>query len=156
MKKIFIPIIVTLSLVFFTLSCKSDDGISYELSKVDQAVLSTQMNNFIKTNFNQFKVKEVSQFEPVKPDGSIYEVNIDEQFLIDFDKVGNWTSIEKTGKNLFPVNIIHQSIQLYISKAYKNQTLEKIERTKDGFIVELAHDVDLKFNKNGEFIERLP
>ena len=47
MKKIFIPIIVTLSLVFFTLSCKSDDGISYELSKVDQAVLSTQMNNFI-------------------------------------------------------------------------------------------------------------
>ncbi|WP_282630241.1 PepSY-like domain-containing protein [Empedobacter sedimenti] len=156
MKKIILPIVVTFSFTLFIFACKSDDGISYELSKVDQTVLSTQMNNFLKTNFNQFSVKEVNQFEPLKPDGSIYEVNLDEQFLIDFDKVGNWTSIEKTGKNIFPANIIHQSIQLYISKAYKNQTIEKIERIKEGFIVELAHDIDLKFNKNGEFIERLP
>ena len=129
---------------FSKLSCKSDDGISYESRKVDNVVLSTNSNNFLKTYFSQSKINEVNQFVPQKPDGSVYEVNLDKQFLVDFDELGNWTVIEKIGKTDLPKTLIHQSIQNYIQKAYKDKKVAKLERIKEGFIVELQNDIDLK------------
>ena len=154
MKRFICIFLLTISFIPF--SCKSDDGISYEVKKVNNTVLSINSTTFLKTHFAPFSVKEVIQFEPQKPDGSLYEVNLNDQFLIDFDKMGNWTSIEKVGKKPLPKNVVHQSIQLYVSKVYKDKLIEKINREKDGFIVELTNDIDLEFNKNGEFVEHLP
>jgi hypothetical protein len=138
-----------------TLSCKSDDGISYDIKKVNNSVLSTNSTTYLKTYFSTFPIKSVNEYEPIKPNGALYQVNLNDVFLVDFDKVGNWISIEKLEKKDLPKNIIHQSIQVYTTKKYPEKSIEKIERNQQGYFVELKYDIDLQFNKNGEFIEKL-
>lgn len=150
-------IISFLCVFIFTLSaCKSDDGIDSEVKKVSENVLSTNATTFLKTHFQQIKTKEVNQFEPKKPNGVTYEVALNNDVLVDFDEVGNWVSVESQGKGEIPKSIIHASIISYTSKKYPTIGFNKIERNSTGYFVELMGDIDLNFDKNGEFLERLP
>jgi hypothetical protein len=79
-----------------------------------------------------------------------YEVTLSGGTEIEFDSKGNWKEIDGN-KHGLPNSVIPKGIADYISKNYKGQGIEKIDK-EGGYKVELLNDLELKFDSNGRFL----
>ena len=111
--------------------------------------LPAEAQKFLKENFAQNKV--VSAVHDSDVTDNDYTVILDSGVKIEFDSSGKWESI-KNKKGEVPANLIPAKIKSYISLNYPSIGIEKIERKRYGYEVELANDLDLKFDHNGKFI----
>ena len=83
--------------------------------------------------------------------GKTYDVKLRDGSEIDFDKKGDWKSIDTNLKPV-PATFVHKSIAGYVKKNYPDTFVSKIERDSRGYDVELSNHMDLKFDTNGNFV----
>lgn len=82
--------------------------------------------------------------------GRKYEVKLNNGAEIDFDKNGNWEEI--SDKQGVPSALIPIKIKTYLDKKYKGVKVESIDMEKNKIKVELLNDIDLEFDKKGNFL----
>ena len=80
-----------------------------------------------------------------------YTVVLDDGTKIEFDGSGKWESIKNREGNM-PAGVVPAKIATYISTNYPSTKVEKIERKRYGYEVELTSDLDLRFSTEGRFM----
>ena len=79
-----------------------------------------------------------------------YTVMLDNGTKIEFDGSGKWESVKSRGAAL-PASVVPAKIAEYVKANYSPYTIEKIERKRYGYEVELSNDLDMKFTADGKF-----
>ena len=111
--------------------------------------LPGEAQKFLKSYFAQNKVVTAVHEKDVSDND--YTVILDNGTKIEFDASGKWESVKnRNGK--MPAGLVPVKIQGYISEHYNSFGIEKIERKRYGYEVELTNDLDLKFSTDGRFI----
>ncbi|UQB69996.1 PepSY-like domain-containing protein [Epilithonimonas zeae] len=82
--------------------------------------------------------------------GKKYEVKLNNGVEIDFDKNGNWEEI--SDKQGIPNVLIPAKIKSYLNQHYKGVAVESIDKDGNKIKVDLLNDIDLEFDKNGNFL----
>lgn len=143
LKKIFLTII---ALVGLTTVAVARDTYAHDGSVLPKAAQTVLANNF-KAKVNLVKIdKELGRI-------SDYEVILTDGTEITFDKNGNWENVEVGLKGKIPSYFIPNVISTYVKKNHPGQKIVGIEKERSGFDVELANGVEIKFNKEGNFIK---
>jgi hypothetical protein len=83
-----------------------------------------------------------------------YEVWLNDGTKIDFDLQGEWKVVarKKTG---VPLSLIPQQIKDFVKIKYPNNVITKFSRKDYGYKLELSDDMDLRFNKQYQFMEEV-
>ncbi len=81
-----------------------------------------------------------------------YEVVLQDGTEIEFDKSGNWDSID-CKRNAVPAGLVPDAISEYVQVNFPGQLIAKIDREAFGYEIELSSDLELKFDKNGKMLE---
>lgn len=136
-------IIVFVSMLTVSLACHADD------KPIPESQLPAAAKTFVK---KQFPGKTVSYAEK---DGTIfktYEVVLNDGSKIEFDKNGNWDSVDcKT--QAVPSSLVPASIREYVNTNFRDQKIVKIDKESYGYEIELSNKLELKFSKQGRLIE---
>ncbi len=104
---------------------------------------------FLKTHFAQNSVVVATHDKDITDND--YTVMLDNGIKIEFDATGKWESVKsRSGK--MPAGVVPVKIQGYITEHYPTSGVEKIERKRYGYEVELTNDLDLRFDLNGKFV----
>lgn len=82
--------------------------------------------------------------------GKKYEIKLNNDAEIDFDKNGNWEEI--SDKQGVPTVLIPAKIKSYLNQHYKGVKVESIDKDGNKIKVDLLNDIDLEFDKNGNFL----
>ena len=114
--------------------------------KVEQ--LPEKAQKFLTTYWTDVKVLKAE----MDKDGLevAYDVYLENKTKIEFDKRGEWKEI-KSPMTEIPKGVIMQNILDYVANNYSGNRIEKIKREHHHVEVELTNDIELKFNKKGEF-----
>ncbi|MBQ9560817.1 MAG: PepSY-like domain-containing protein [Prevotella sp.] len=107
--------------------------------------LPTIAQQFVKKYFPKNKIVYAEK------DLTSYEARLDNGAKIEFDKKGNWDNVEYKMKGV-PATLIPVKIATYVKKKFPNTAITKIDKERYGYEVELANDIELKFNKAGTLI----
>ena len=83
-----------------------------------------------------------------------YEVWLNDGTKIDFDLQGEWKVVarKKTG---VPLSLIPQQIKDFVKTKHPNNVITKFSRKDYGYKLELSDDMDLRFNKQYQFMEEV-
>ena len=135
MKKLFI---ILLGLVSMNVFAANDKPISY-----DQ--LPKKAQQFLTQHFSG------AEFLSAVLDDGVYEVNLTNGVEVDFNSQGNWKKVD-CHNTAVPAAIIPAAITKYVKAKFPKNIIVKIEKKLNGFDVELDNDLDLKFDKNGNFL----
>lgn len=111
--------------------------------------LPTLAQTFITTHFSTLSIKSV------KKDEDSYDVEFTNNLEIDFDLNGNWTDID-ANNNTLPSSIfslLPSGINSYLQTKYPNTSVEDIEKRISSYKIELANDIELIFDLQGNIWE---
>ncbi|MGM9804846.1 MAG: PepSY-like domain-containing protein [Candidatus Aphodosoma sp.] len=122
-----------------------DNGRTIEPENIPSASKS-----FLKTHFPDCGILRVTM-EHDSFFGKEYDVTLDCGVEIDFNKNGEWTDID-CNHSPVPDAIIPANILNYVREQYSNNFIVKIEKKRNGYEVELNNDLDLVFDKGGNFV----
>ena len=111
--------------------------------------LPAEAQNFLKTHFAKNSV--VSAMHDTDISDNDYTVMLDNGVKVEFDSAGKWESVKCRG-GVVPSSIVPAKISEYVSGHYPSLGIEKIERKRYGYEVELTNDLDLKFDLAGKFL----
>lgn len=106
--------------------------------------LETINSHYTDANIVSYEIKTI----PII--GKSFEVKFNDGSEIDFDENGTWHEW-KDAKGL-PDGVLPANIKEYITKNYGSTFATSIDKEKDKISVELATDVDLEFDANGNFL----
>ena len=121
---------------------QAKDRIYYDASPLPEMARQTIKKNF-KAPINHVKVdKEMFDTD--------YDVVLKDGTEIDFDKNGNWTSVETV--NGVPSAFIIPEIQNYLKANYRGQKVVKVSVDRRDYEVELSSGIELKFDRAGRFL----
>lgn len=114
--------------------------------KVEQ--LPEKAQKFLTTYWNDVKVVKAE----MDKDGLevTYDVHLENNTKIEFDKKGEWKEI-KNPMGEIPKGVIMQNILDYVANNYSDSRIVKIKKEHHHYEVELTNDIELKFNKKGKF-----
>jgi|SRR5690554_3522233 len=111
--------------------------------------LPENIREFINQHYNQ---QDIASYEiktiPVK--GKTYEVKFNHGAEIDFDESGTWH--EWSDPKGLPDGVLPENIKSYIDQHYGTTFATSIDIEKNEIKVDLASDIDLEFDTNGNFI----
>ena len=111
--------------------------------------LPKEAQKFLSVHYPQNKVLSAMQDRDFADND--YTVYLEDGTKIEFDGSGKWESV-KNHNGKIPAGVIPAEIQNYIKAHYPSLGVEKIERKRYGYEVELTNDLDMKFSLNGKFI----
>ena len=111
--------------------------------------LPAEAQAFLKKNFAQSEVVVATHDKDVTDND--YTVMLNDGTKVEFDSSGKWESV-KNHNGKIPAGVIPAEIQNYIKAHYPSLGVEKIERKRYGYEVELTNDLDMKFTLNGKFV----
>lgn len=96
---------------------------------------------------NHFKGRMIVKAEKESNlNGVSYEVTLSNGDEIKFNCKGGWVEIDcKT--DAVPVSVVPNAIAVYVKKNYHNVKINKIERGRLSYEVELSNGVDIHFDK---------
>lgn len=120
----------------------NDDDVVISLGELPQPA-----QTFLSTHFGTQAPNRI-----VKDDNE-YEVKYANQFKVEFDLAGNWIKVDAE-KNTMPQSIIAllpAKLTNYITTNYSSNTIRKVETKVSSYEIELRGDIDLVFDKSGEF-----
>lgn len=141
MKKTILFVLVSL----FTIQlATARDVVTKDVEKLPQ-----QAKAFIAKFYPEEKVSYI------KIDEEIIETTYDVVFVsgveLEFNKDGVWKEID--GKYMaIPAGIIPQKISDYVQRTFPESSVNKVEKKKYRYEVELSNRLDLEFDKDGNFI----
>lgn len=106
----------------------------------------TQLDRHFKAKVSLVKIDKeygrISEYEVVLTDGT----------EIEFDKAGNWKSVEVRRGAAVPAGIIPSGIREYV-KRNQRQKIVGIEKSRRYYEVELANGVEMLFDLSGNFVK---
>lgn len=141
MKKI---ILSALAIAAVAITPAMADDVAISVEKLPNAA-----QKFLKSYYATNRV--VAAMHDRDFDDNDYTAILDDGTKIEFDSSGKWESVKsRTGK--IPAGIVPVKIQGYITERFSAYGIEKIERKRYGYEVELTNDLDLKFDASGKFI----
>lgn len=137
--------IAVIALAGITASASARNGYSRDVNDLPKAAQTVIADNF-KAKVSMIKIEKslgrVSEYEVILTDGT----------EISFDRNGNWESIEVKADGAVPSKFILEPIAKFIKDNQHGKKIIGIERERNGYDVELANGVDMKFDKNGNFL----
>ncbi len=80
-----------------------------------------------------------------------YEVVLQDGTEIEFDKSGEWDSVDCKRKAI-PAALVPVAITEYVQSNFPGQMIVKIDREPYGHEIELSGGLELKFDKNGKLL----
>jgi hypothetical protein len=80
-----------------------------------------------------------------------YEVYLANGTTVEFTLQGDWKEVKCPGSAV-PATIVPTAITKYVKAKFPNSTIVKIDKKYGGYDVELNNDMELKFDKNGNFL----
>ncbi len=88
-----------------------------------------------------------------------YNVTLDDNTEINFNRKGNWFEMRNYKKSRFPESVLAllpRNVSKYMEKNYPDQFIRRIERKSYGYRVKLnkPNNVELTFSKSGEFLSQ--
>lgn len=151
MKRKFITVaFLAFGLSVFT-SCSNDDDINSDEKMIDAQELPEEAQNFISTYFPTAEYSKVEKNLTAETDGTLYEVELGNNFEIDFDAEGKWIDIDGNDQEL-PTGIIPESIANYIAENYFDLFVTGIDTETTGYEIDLSNDLDLIFDSEENFV----
>ncbi len=81
-----------------------------------------------------------------------YEVILTDGTEIDFDRNGNWTSVEVGANASVPSGFVPEGVANYVKQNHKGQRIVGIDRERRGYEVELSNGIEMKFDNDGKFL----
>ena len=111
--------------------------------------LPAEAQKFLKMHFPKNSVESAMHDKDITDND--YTVILDNGVKIEFGSTGKWESV-KSRNGAIPASVIPVKISDYVSNHYKSLGIEKIERKRYGYEVELTNDLDLKFDLSGNFL----
>lgn len=147
MKNLFSKIALVSAVVFTMTSCDKDDQL------ISSEELPTVSKTFVNEYFGSAKI--ISTVKDKEGMSSYeYEVKLDNGVDIKFDNAGLWQDVEMRNDTQALPNtaFILPAIVEYVATNYASAGINGIDRELNGFDVELTNDVDLVFDKEGNFI----
>ena len=93
-----------------------------------------------------FAEKDSGFFEKTK-----YEVCLDDGTKIELFKDGTWNKVENKQKGV-PASFIPKGIADYVRANYATTPVIKVDKERYGYDVELANDLELKFNEQFQLV----
>lgn len=142
MKKFVLALIVALG---FGATAAASDTYAHDASVLPQSAQNVIANNF-KAKVSVVKIEK--DFGRV----SEYDVTLNDGSEISFDRHGNWKDIEVNASKSVPSSIVPQGVKNYVSSKHAGQRIVGIEKNRNGYDVELSNGVDIKFDKEAQFI----
>lgn len=117
----------------------------------DESVLPQGAQTTIKNNFDS----RISMIKVDKEFGRIHEFDVilTDGTEITFDSKGNWKEIERDNRKSVPASFIPQGVRDYVKKNQSSTHIVGIEKERSGYEVKLSNGLDLKFNKEGQFLK---
>lgn len=80
-----------------------------------------------------------------------YDVVLEGNVKVEFNRSGDWTSVD-CERGQVPDSVLPQSILDYVKNRFSKAYVVEIERDRMGYEVKLSNDLDLDFDKNGNFL----
>ncbi len=140
MKRVFIVLIVA----FMFFSCESSNS-----RVLDFHQLPAKAQSFIKTHFADKEVTLVfCDDDFVDKD---YEVSFTDGTKVDFDRKGEWVSVDMGKNGSVPAAIMPANINSYVAARHPNSHVVDIDKDFWEFKVELNNGVEILFEKDGDF-----
>lgn len=143
MKKILSLVVMALIAIQFT-SAK-------DVVTKDEMQLPLAARNFINQHFTKPQISYI-KIESELFKGKKYEAVLTSGVEIEFDSKGEWTDVD-CKRGAVPTSIVPEYIKEYVKANFNGQTITQIERDRYGIEVELANDLNLKFDKKGQLRE---
>lgn len=121
------------------------DTYAHDASVLPEAARTTIANNF-KAKVNLVKIDKdfgrVSEYDVILTDGT----------EITFDRNGNWDQIEVGVNGKIPTAFIPDAVAAYVRNNQPGQNIVGIDKERNGYEVELANGVEMKFDTQGRFV----
>lgn len=137
-----ILILTTLLAITGIISCK------------DSIITADRLPDAARSFINEYFAENTISY--IKKDRGLtntsYEVVLQDGTEIEFDKSGNWDSID-CKMNAVPAGLVPAAISEYVQVNFPGQLIVKIDREAFGYEIELSSDLELKFDKNGKMLE---
>ena len=140
-QRLFLSLAATVCLMLMLVACND--------RPVAPAQLPAPIQSFVQQHFPgqtiSYAQKDISLF------GTDYEVLLMDGTTIDFDRKNLWDKID--GKMMpLPATVIPPAIANHVATNFPSIGIVKIDKERYGYDVELANDIELKFNKQGALI----
>ncbi len=120
----------------------------YHDKMVDAGDLPTKTTMFIADYFPGCNIVSIDKDRDF---GSVsYDVVLSCGVKLEFDKSGNWTEID-CSPNEVPNALVPDKILEYVVSKYPDNHIVKIEHKWSNYQIELNNDLELVFDKNGNF-----
>lgn len=121
----------------------------------DKPVVPEQLPAPIKTFVQQSFPGQTITFaqKDLELTGWKYEIFLADGTHIDFDTDDVWDKIESPLTNPIPTVLIPQPVATTIQANYPDAMITKIDKERNGYEVDLANGLELKFNKQGAIVE---
>lgn len=151
MKKFYLKLFILNLLVFggfiFT-SCSDNDENEIE-NVVEFKDLPSKAQIFLNDYFPGVEIKtaERQQIQTV----IMYDVILENGYEIMFNSEGEWQEVDAPDGKSIPSGIAPEAIEEYINKNYSDYGINEINKTGDGYNVELTTGLEMSFNELGEF-----
>ncbi len=121
----------------------------------DKPVLPAQLPAPIQTFVQQYFPGQTITFaqKDLELTGWKYEIFLADGTHIDFDTDDMWDKIECSLTNPVPTALIPPPVATTIQANYPDAMITKIDKERNGFEVDLANGLELKFNKQGAIVD---
>lgn len=146
LKKSISKCLIALAAAIGMTSCmQAKDTYSHDISVLPQNAQQTLKKNF-KSPVSVIKIDKdfgfVSDYEAILEDGT----------EVSFTRDGVWDNVEVRHGGAVPAAFIPAPIATFLKQRHPGQNVVGIDKERHGYDVELTNGIEIKFNKQGQFI----
>lgn len=121
------------------------DSYAHDGSVLPEAAQATINNNF------RAKVSVV-KIEKTMGRVTEYEVTLNDGSEISFDRSGNWDNVEVAKASAVPRGFVPSKVSDYVKSHHSGCRIVGIDKERHGYDVELSNGIDIKFDRDGNFM----
>lgn len=140
-KKIVLTILAFLPF----LGCEAD-----KVTPISFGELPAKAQAFVKSYFSSETISVVLCDEELFDKD--YEVRFADGSNVEFDKSGEWTSIEMKNGRAVPTQPVPAAMISYVNTKHPGNFIIEVSKEKRKYEVELDNGVDIEFDKDGKFV----
>ena len=128
-------------------SCSDDD----DETVINAQELPENAQTFVSTHFPAADYTKIEKKQAAESDGTLYEVELSNNFEIDFTAEGEWVDIDGNNSEV-PVEIIPENIAGYVTENYTDLFITGIDKEPTGYEINLSNDLDVYFDQDENFV----
>lgn len=130
-------------------SCSDKDDEELEQT-ITISQLPSQAQSFLNQYFADVKAKSIEKQYITTI--VMYKVELVNDFEIMFNSDGVWQEVDAPDNKTIPTGIAPSAIEEYVNSNYPDYGINEINKTGEGYNVELISGLEMAFNELGEFL----